>query len=346
MRLKTLGLFEQRFPGDNSLIELARRRFLEARMGVEVHASSTEQLRGFAGLRPWEDAPMVVHLPRDFDLLDETTRARIVELAASCSSSVVGLVLHDQQATVAHKQDYRQAACALNRELDRKKGVRVFIEYAVGLDPCEFVEFFAAIHDLDRLSACIDIGHAGIRAARIAYERTNPGQDVCALKSQGPELPQLMPDLEAAIRSGVAVVLKLIDLLAALGKPIHFHLHDGHPLSTFSPFGVSDHLSFFAEIPLKFDYLGRRSVPTMFGPAGLDAVVKHATQAIETDDLSLTLEIHPTGESLPLGDAAGLFSHWTNKTNAERTNHWLSVLAGNHELLVKTIDRQAAPPSP
>ncbi|HZR18975.1 MAG TPA: hypothetical protein VFE51_16930 [Verrucomicrobiae bacterium] len=335
---KTLGLFEQRFPGDNSLIELARRRFLEARMGPEVHASTPDQLSWFAGIRPWPDAPMVVHLPRDFDLLEDSTRARIRDLAARCASSVVGLVLHDQQALVTRGEEYLDAVRSLNRELDRVKGVRVFIEYAVGLEPAEFLDFFSGIRDLEHVSVCVDIGHVGIRAAQVAFGKNHHGQDVCTLKSQGPELPQLMPDIGDSLKAAVTVVLDLIKGLGALNKPMHFHLHDGHPLSTFSPFGVSDHLSFLAEIPLNFEYRGRRSVPTMFGPVGLEAVVQRAMKSLASARLSFTLEIHPTGQGLALGNAAPLFEHWTIKTNAERTNHWLAVLARNHSLLVKAME--------
>ena len=59
--------------------------------------------------------------------------------------------------------------------------------------------------------------------------------------------------------------------------------------------------------------------------------------------LSFTLEIHPTGGRLGLADAAGLFRHWTDKTNAEQMNHWLSVLQVNHALLRQAI--QDAPPA-
>jgi hypothetical protein len=132
-------------------------------------------------------------------------------------------------------------------------------------------------------------------------------------------------------------VLKLIEDLGTLGKPLHFHLHDGHPLSTFSPFGVSDHLSFLSEIPLSFEYAGRRAAPLMFGPAGLAQVVAKAIEAVGHERLSLTLEIHPTFGRLSLGDAAGLFTHWRDLAHAEQMNHWLSVLAQNHDLILKTL---------
>ena len=96
------------------------------------------------------------------------------------------------------------------------------------------------------------------------------------------------------------------------------------------------HLSFLSEIPLRFEYRGRRSVPLMLGPAGLRRIVAKASEAISV--VSFTLEIHPTFERLSLGDAEPLFGHWRDKANAEQMNHWLPVLARNHALLLQCID--------
>jgi hypothetical protein len=123
---------------------------------------------------------------------------------------------------------------------------------------------------------------------------------------------------------------------------MHFHLHDGHPLSTFSPYGVSDHLSFLAEIPLRDPYHGRSSLPLMFGPAGLRRIVSAAIRSLARERVSCTLEIHPDFGRLPLGDAAPLFRHWTDTTHAEQMNHWLEVLGRNHRLLTTSIDEGRA----
>ena len=122
-----------------------------------------------------------------------------------------------------------------------------------------------------------------------------------------------------------------------LGKPVHFHLHDGHPLSAFSPFGVPDHLSFLAEIPLNFEHRGRLTTPHMFGPAGLAQIAGKAIEVIGRERVSFTLEIHPTNERLSLGDVSPMFTHWVDKTNAEKMNHWLSVLSENHRLLKSSL---------
>jgi hypothetical protein len=145
--------------------------------------------------------------------------------------------------------------------------------------------------------------------------------------------------VQSAAQTALPTVLRLIERLCAIGKAVHFHLHDGHPFSTFSPFGVSDHLSFLAEIPLGFEYQGRRSLPLMFGPSGLSQIAAKALQAVPADRLSFTLEIHPDYDRLPLDetDGEGLFAHWRDKTNAEQMNHWLAVLAQNHRLLLNSF---------
>jgi hypothetical protein len=151
----------------------------------------------------------------------------------------------------------------------------------------------------------------------------------------------MIGDVETAVGAALPTVLDLIDALGKLRKPVHFHLHDGHPLSTFSPFGVSDHLSFLMEMPLGFEYLGRRSVPLMFDRAGLQQIARKAVKAIGRERVSFTLEIHPTSGRLPLGDAAPLFNHWIDKTNAERMNQWLAVMSENHAALLESLNVKA-----
>src|SRR5437660_12172585 len=90
----TLGLFEKRMAGDDCLLELARQRFLKAQMGAEIHAATTDQLDWLLQFRPWDNAPVVVHLPRDFDLVNEISQKRIVELATRGAGQISGLVLH------------------------------------------------------------------------------------------------------------------------------------------------------------------------------------------------------------------------------------------------------------
>lgn len=336
---KTLGLFEKRIQGDDGLMALARRRFSEAGMGAEMHAATPEQLDWSLQFRPGSEAPVVVHLPRDFNLADDGSCQRIVQFARRFAGQVYGLVVHDHAALAARREEFVAAAWKIDGQLENIEGCPIlFVEYAAGLEPADFMRFFPETLDLDRISACIDIGHVGIRAARAAYAKTHRGEDICALKAQGPGLRQVMTDVDKAVAEGAATVLDLVTALSKLKKPLHFHLHDGHPLSTFSPFGVSDHLSFETEIPLNFKHLGRRSVATMFGANGLRKLVALVIELNDPRLLSFTLEIHPTAQRLALGDASSLFDHWTDKTNAEQMNHWLAVLSRNRALLRQAIE--------
>jgi hypothetical protein len=331
-----LGLFEKRIDGDDSLMELARLRFRQAGLGAEMHAGTPEQLNHLLAFRPTPESPVVVHLPRDFSLLRDNHRDRIVEFASTFAGRILGLVLHDERELNEGK--YVRLAHQMNARLASLPGSpMVFIEYAVGLEPAVFAGFFEAIRDLPYLSACLDSGHIGIWQARKTFFELHPGRDVCALKSNPPDLPALMDDVELATQSTVEAVLALVDATGQWEKPVHFHLHDGHPLSTFSLFGVSDHLSFLGEIPLPFEYRGRRSAPPMFGRGGLAKIVTRAVEQIGAGLVSFTLEIHPTFERMHLGEAASLFPHWVDKTNAEKMNHWLNVLTSNQKLLVEGL---------
>jgi hypothetical protein len=288
----------------------------------------------------------VLHLPRDFNLIDQSTQDRIQDFANRFGGRLYGMVVHDHRAMVSRAEEYLRAVRSVNQQLSKTTNAPLlFIEYAVGLETDQFLAFFSRISDLDRVSTCIDIGHVGIQAARNIYAARCNGEDLCSLKSQPPGVSERMPAVETALAGASSTVLELVTSISSLEKPVHFHLHDGHPLSTFSPFGVADHLSFFTEIPLKFEYRGRRTVPTMFGPEGLGKVVARALDSTVTHKLSFTLEIHPGDGSLPLGDADSLFSHWVDKTNAERMNQWLAVLVRNHGLLLDSI-HAALEPSP
>ena len=136
----------------------------------------------------------------------------------------------------------------------------------------------------------------------------------------------------------VGDVLDVSRAIGRLGKRLHFHLHDAHPLIP----GLADHFSFLLRLPIPFSYQGRRSLSMMYGPGGLAAVVSAAIEA-GGQQVSFTLEIHQVEGRLPLADAAPLFSHWTDTTNAERMNYWLSVLSENALLATQSIAELSQP---
>ena len=127
-----------------------------------------------------------------------------------------------------------------------------------------------------RVSATVDVSHVGIRQCQRAYEKLHPGHDVCQLKWNSPALRERIADVQAACASANPVTVKLVNDVARVGKPMHFHLHDGHPASTFNPFGVSDHLSFFAQIPIPFEHDGARHLPLIHGQLGLRRILAAA----------------------------------------------------------------------
>lgn len=334
----TLGLFERRIEGDDALMELARLRFRQANMGAEMHAATPEQLEAVLRFRPSAELPIVVHLPRYFNLAGENWRRQIAEFAARFAGQIYGMVIHDHSDLISQSVEFLRGAEEMQAGLEQIRGCPIlFVEYAAGLEPRMFARFFESIHELTHVSSCIDVGHVGIKQARNTYASIHPGEDACAIKDEPFRIPERISDIETAVGAALPTVLDLIEALGKLGKPVHFHLHDGHPLSKFSSFGVSDHLSFLMEMPLDFEFRGRRSVPLMFGRSGLHQIVKKAVQAIGRERASFTLEIHPSSGCLPLGDASPLFNHWRDKTNAERMNQWLAILSDNHAALLEGL---------
>jgi hypothetical protein len=334
-----LALFQKRFDGDDALLELARVRFTQAGLGPEYYAETPQDLGALLGFRPGTDVPAAVHLPRDLDLLDPADRARITDFARACPGEVRSLVVHDQPELATRTGEYTAALGRLDAMLaDLDAGPRLFVEYAALLPPDRFVGVFREISGLERISACLDVGHLGSRQVRIAYEQRHPGEDVCALKPGSPGLASLVDDVQQAVETALPAVLEVIRQMAALGGPLHFHLHDGHPLSTFSSLGLTDHVSFLASVSIPFTHRGQDALRPMFGPGGLAAILAEAAGALPADRLSFTLEIHPMGGRLPLGDAATLFRHWTDTGNAERMNEWLSILAANQRLVLASLE--------
>ena len=140
-----------------------------------------------------------------------------------------------------------------------------------------------------------------------------------------------------AVEQTPEAVEAYFSLLRGYDKPLHLHLHDGHPLAPRSLFGVADHLGFFAEIPCAVPYKGRPFLPTIYGPLGLQRLVRALRAQVPARLLSWTMEIHPRGGRLPLGPAAELFAHWRDLGNAEETNFWLDELLRNCRLLAAIL---------
>jgi hypothetical protein len=216
----------------------------------------------------------------------------------------------------------------------------VFLEYATGIEPEIFIELAQQLAEIHGASVCIDIGHIGIRESRRRLARVYTNLDIDMLRRDARRAPGLISDVQSVIRSSAQVVLDMIRTLGKIRKPLHFHLHDGHPLIP----GLADHFSFLTRLPVPAIWEGRSSLEPMYGLNGLYQVLSAIAIDCLSDRTSITLEVHQSEGRLPLGNATELFAHWEDLTNAERMNYWLSVLADNHLIattMLNSIYRRA-----
>ena len=329
------ALFQRRFEGDDALLRLAHLRFVQAGLAAEVYADTPEQLDHVLGFTPPPGHLPTVHLNRTVNLLHAPDRRLVQDYAVRFSGRVSGLVVHDQRDMATRIPELMRGL----RELDAQLAAAtsppyVFLEYAAGLDPDLFIDIARRMAEIERVSVCIDVGHVGIRQSRVHFRERHPDLDLAALHPGDRRLQSLAAEVQEATASALPAVLEMTHALARIDKRVHFHLHDGHPVIP----GLSDHFSFLTQVAVPFDHEGRRSLDPMFGPSGLAAIVSAAIDSFGAERASLTLEIHQTEGRLPLGDAASLFRHWRDLTNAERMNYGLSVLAQNNMLLSSSVE--------
>jgi hypothetical protein len=324
------GLFQRRVAGDDALLELAALRFAQTGLAAELYAETPDDLEHVLRFVPPHPYQPTVHLNRGVHVLNESSRALVAEFADRFAGRIAGFVVHDKYEMGGQTDRLINVLRELDARLrERPDGPFVFLEYAACLEPEWFVEVAERLRDAERVSCCIDIGHLGVRQASARFGRSHPGLSLGSLSPQDGRLADLAADVQDAVGSAVQDVLDVIRSVGAVGKHVHFHLHDNHPL--IHP--LADHFTFLTRLPVAFSYQGRRSLSMMYGPGGLASVVSAATAACRPEAASFTLEIHQVEGRLPLADAAPLFARWKDLTNAERMNYWLSVL-GENALLV------------
>jgi hypothetical protein len=330
------GLFQRRVTGDDALLELAALRFTQMGLAAETYADTPDDLEHILRFVPPHPHKPMVHLNRGLNLLNERSRSAVGDFADRFAGRVAGFVVHDQRDMGGQTDGLLAAMRELDAHLSRRPdGPMVFLEYAAGHDPEWFVEVAQRLADAGRVTCCIDIGHLGVRRASAAFGRSHPGLSLGSLGAQDGRLPELAADVQDAVAAGVRDVLDVIASIGSIGKRMHFHLHDAHPLIP----GLADHFTFLARLPVPFSYQGRRALPMMYGPGGLASVVSAATTACRPGAASFNLEIHQVEGRLPLADAAPLFARWRDLTNAERMNYWLSVLSENALLLAQAVEQ-------
>jgi hypothetical protein len=332
------ALFQQRIAGDDALLKLAGLRFAQMGIAAEVYADTPDQLEYVLRFVPAHARLPVVHLNRGVNVLHERGRSAVREFADRFAGRIAGVVVHDQREMEAHTDRMLEGMRELDARLrERSDGPLVFLEYAAGLDLGWFMQMAEQLQDAERISFCIDVGHIGIKQASARFWLRHPGLGLGHLTTGDYRLPDLVADVQDAVGGALPDVLDVIHSLGRIGKPLHFHLHDGHPLIQ----GLPDHFSFLTRLPIPFTYQGRQSLSTMYGPDGLAAIVSAAIEASPAQAVSFTLEVHQVEGRLPLTDGAWLFRHWRDTTNAERMNYWLSVLSDNAML----ISQNAVEPS-
>ncbi len=326
-----LAILAQRpeIPGDEALLHLSRRRFIQAGLGAEFYPDTPEHLAWLRNFRPG-DIPAMAHLPRGLDLFEPAGREAILAFAHSAGHEVRGLVIHDSQACAQQPE----AAVAALAEIDRGLAKLphppyLFFEYAAGLAPEVFADLLNRCAPLPRIAACLDVGHVGLWICRDTYATAMGGEDPLALSPTAPDLAAKRPAWRAAMSTALPLVKEMIACLAGLGKPLHFHLHDAHPLFRESPWGVSDHLSFLHQVALPGPEPEGLAENGLYGPAGLREIIAAAAASLPPEKLSYTLEIHPHVGRLPLGPEQSLFPHWRDLENAERHNFWITELISN-----------------
>jgi hypothetical protein len=334
------ALFDLRYEGDDALLRFTRRRFEQAGLAAEAYGGSFEYLERLLAYAPRGARPPTVHLPRDIDIVRERDRDRVISFVERFGSRVSGFVVHDRKHMPSRVEEVRVAAEKIGQALAGSGDAWLYLEYASALDVTSFAELAAGFADVDRVSVCLDVGHIGVAAARRRFAELRPGLgfDLGELTPGDARLPDVVQDVQAAVSGGLPAVLELTTAVSRHGKPVHFHLHDGHPVVQ----GLADHFGFTTRVPVPFWHAGRRSLTPLYGPAGLGSIVRTA-RAATGGECSFTLEIHQVEARLPVGDAADLFSRWADTTNAERTNAWLAVLASDADLVRAALDDD--PPS-
>ena len=334
------GLFQRHVNGDDAVLRLAQLRFAESGMAAELYADTPEQLENELRFLPPHPALPVVHLNRHINLLREDGQSLVEAFIRQFRGRLLGLVIHDRAEMAAQIPQVVSAMNKVTAAGRRRGSPTLFLEYAAGMEPESFVELAQQLAEIHDASVCIDIGHIGIRESRRRLAQMHTKLDLDTLRKEAGHVSELISDVQSATRSSLEVVLDMIRILGKIEKPLHFHLHDGHPLIP----GLADHFSFLARLPVPFVWEGRLSLEPMYGLRGLSQVLNTIARNCPSDRSSITLEVHQSEGRLPLGNATMLFAHWEDLTNAERMNYWLSVLANNHAIAATILDSIYAQP--
>lgn len=325
------------YPGDDALLVLAALRFAEAGIGAELYPGAVESFPLVRSFMP-DDSWCTVHATHALDPLTSAGRQEIRRYCEIASGRLRGLVVHDNRGMLVNTEQTQACFNELDQFLSAQDGPEVYVEYACGL---EFEEFYGLIRGFERLrkiGVCIDIGHLAMHAWDLNFRKRQPELEVCKIKPDHPRLAELLPDIERAGAEAFDDVLVMVRRLAGLRVPGQLHLHNAHPLSTFSQYGVCDHLSFFSIIPLPFAYEGRASVDCIFTLPRLRELLRVLKETGALERMNFMLEIHHQPGRKALGQYEHIFAHWSDKTNAELMNYWIELVLQNATILRMLLD--------
>jgi len=324
------GILHRHFEGDEALLRLAQGQLERATMGAEVYPATEEE-----AVRDWQYVPRglprhMIHLPRHWDAFSAADRALILAFAQALPGRVRGLVFHDGVDWPVRIDELAAALAQVDEQLAALPGrPMLFLEYASSLELDDYLRVLARLSHLRQVSACIDTGHVIIFSAHRSLTARHRDLDVWKLDPSRDGLAALASDFERAGRQATDDVVGLVDGVARLGKPMHFHLHDGHLLSRLSRYGVSDHLPFGERIPVSTSLAPSGALSAILGAEGVRRILAAVLAHLSPDDVSLTLEIHPNLHLTrkPLGEWGRHFIHGTDLSNAELTHAWLDQVA-------------------
>ncbi|MBU1107381.1 MAG: hypothetical protein KKB51_11980 [Candidatus Riflebacteria bacterium] len=328
---------KQGIDGDDSLYGLFRTRLTEAGIGVEMYPESFEEARELVKFLP-ENHECSLHLLRNLNVLVPEDVSEIISYVDTAPGKIFGLIVHDQKDFSRCPEKTFKALLELDHRLRSfEQSPFVFVEYAAMLDPDFFLTLFEVTPGRQRVFPCLDICHLALTFCRQQFASRHPTRNVFEFTPDSPELPSFIADIQLSCLEAFELTMEILDRLARLEGPLHFHLHDGHPCSTLSRWHVSDHLSFLQKIRIPFPFKGSHLLPGIFGVNGLKMLLKRALERKNPKELSFMIEVHPQPGRTPLGPYFPIFSHWNDLTNAEQVNFWIDSLLANVDLVRNSI---------
>ncbi len=320
------GLLNYHIKGDDALLYLGKDRYQRAGMGVEIHPGTPEHLGQILKFTP-DTGRSTAHLPYSV-VLDHDDTDRVRDFVLTGGSQIAGYVLHDTLFYVDNFAAGIELIKRLSGKLEGHSEGVVYIEYAACLPFELFYKLVEAVTGLPNIGICLDVGHIGINATMLELREINQNFADEDLKP-GPAMTlERYNTIAGAAQRGREFAINYVESICKHEIPIHFHLHDGHPLSTFSPYGVCDHLPFFWEIPTLLPNIG--AIGGLYGVSGLKRILEIALRRINVSKTSFTLEIHPQKGFKVLEDEyLNHFANWADLTNARAMNYWIDLVIQN-----------------